>query len=103
VGARVGWSSNARLEVVQIQHYIERDSKANAVQVIGRLLDAANRLKNYPLSGRVIQQWNNPARRELIVGSYRLMYHVSLSDIVVFSVRHTRRRVPKRFRNEWLE
>jgi hypothetical protein len=43
------------------------------VQVIGRLLDAANRLKNYPLSGRVIQQWKNPARRELIVGSYRLM------------------------------
>jgi len=60
-------------------------------------------LKTHPLSGRVIDEWKNPERRELISGSYRLMYRVSSSEIVIFSIRHTRRRVPKRFRTEWLD
>jgi hypothetical protein len=33
------------LEVVEIRDYVERDSKANAVQIVGEFLDAANRLK----------------------------------------------------------
>jgi toxin ParE1/3/4 len=102
VGAGLRWSRNGRQELNEIRAYIERDSKANAVHVVGQFLDAADRLEMYPLSGHVIETWNTPERRELIVGSYRLMYHVSSSEIIVFSVRHTRRRVPKRFRSEWL-
>jgi toxin ParE1/3/4 len=102
VGARVTWSSKAQGEVAAIRDYIERDSKANAVQVVGQFFHAANRLSTYPLSGRIIEEWNDPVHREVIVGSYRLMYEVSPSEVVVFSVRHTRRRLPKRFRKEWL-
>ena len=77
MGARVRWSRHAKSEVVEIRDYVERDSKANAVQIVGEFMD-------------------------LIVGSYRLMYRVSSGEITVFSIRHTRRRVPKRFRSEWL-
>jgi plasmid stabilization system protein ParE len=77
VGTGVRWSHNARREVDEIRAYIERDSKAGAVHVVGEFLDAADRLAIYPLSGRIIQTWKNPERRELIVGSYRVMYRVS--------------------------
>ncbi|HEU0298809.1 MAG TPA: type II toxin-antitoxin system RelE/ParE family toxin [Longimicrobium sp.] len=102
MGARVRWSRNAQREVTKIRQYIERDSKAKAVQVVGQFVFAAKRLSTFPLSGHIIKPWNHPARRELIVGSYRLMYQVSPIGIVVFSIRHTRRRIPKRFRNDWL-
>lgn len=103
MGTRVTWSRNARLEVEKIRTHIERDSKYNAVQVVGSILAAAKRLTVYPLAGPMIAQWNNPEHRELIVGSYRVMYRVLRNEITIFSVRHTRRRVPKRFRNTWLE
>jgi plasmid stabilization system protein ParE len=74
-----------------------------AMRVGRQLVAATRRLGAHPLSGRMIEVWKRPERRELIVGSYRVMYRVSSKDITVFSVRHTRRRVPKRFRNEWLE
>lgn len=102
MGTRVTWSRNAEVEVNKIRDYIERDSKANAAHVVGQFFVAARRLKAYPLSGRVIEAWNDPRRRELIVGNYRVMYEVSPSEIIIFDVRHTRRRVPKRFRSEWL-
>jgi toxin ParE1/3/4 len=103
VGARVTWSSRAQKEVAEIRNYIERDSKANAVQVVTQLVSAANRLRRYPSSGRMIPEWNDPVHREVIVGSYRLMYDYSPEQVVVFSVKHVRRRVPKHFRKEWLE
>lgn len=90
------------MEVTKIKQYIERDSKANAVQVVGQFLETANRLKTFPLSGRMVPEWKRPAVRELIVGSYRLMYSIKEADIIIFSVRHSRRRLPRRFRSEWL-
>ena len=105
MGARVRWSRNALLELAEIRDYIGQDSPAKAVQVGRQLVAATRRLRTHPLSGRVIQPWNRPEHRELIVGSYRVMYHVPDDDdeIVVFRIWHTRRRVPKRFRQEWLE
>jgi toxin ParE1/3/4 len=103
VGARVTWSLKAELELAEIRDYIERDSKANAVQVVEQLLDAVDRLSIYPLSGHIITKWKNPARRDLVVGSYRLMYEISSGEIIIFGVQRTRRRIPKRFRNEWLK
>lgn len=102
MGARVRWSRKALAELAEVRDYIERDSSANAGPVIRQIAADARRLERYPLSGRIIKEWNNPARREVIVGSYRLMYRVMGTQVIVFGVRHTRRRVPKRFRNEWL-
>jgi toxin ParE1/3/4 len=103
VGAQVRWSSKALSALAAIRDYIERDSTANSVHVGRQITTAARRAGSYPLSGRVIEQWKNPNLREVIAGSYRVMYHVVPGKIKVFDVRHTRRRVPKRFRKEWLE
>jgi toxin ParE1/3/4 len=103
VGTRIRWSRNAILELAEIRDYIGRDSPAMAVRVGRQLVAATRRLGAHPLSGRVVEVWKRPERRELIVGSYRVMYRVSFREITVFSVRHTRRRVPKGFRKEWLQ
>lgn len=103
MGARVRWSRRALSELAQVRDYIERDSSANAGHVVRQITAAARRLEKYPLSGHVIEQWNDRERREVIVGSYRLMYRIRGAQVIVFGIRHTRRQVPKRFRNEWLK
>jgi plasmid stabilization system protein ParE len=90
------------LELAVIWNYIKRDSEGNALQVLRDIGSAARRLKEHPLSGRMVPEWKRPDVRELIVGSYRMMYSLNNEDIIIFSVRHSRRRLPKRFRREWL-
>ena len=40
--------------------------------------------------GRVVPERNDPTVRELLVGPYRLLYHVAESDIVILGVLHQR-------------
>lgn len=72
--ARVKWSPKARLELAVIWNYIKRDSEGNALQVLRDIGSVARRLKEHPLSGRMVPEWKRPDVRELIVGSYRMMY-----------------------------
>lgn len=101
--ARVTWSFKGRLELADIWNYIERESTANALRVLQDIAAAVDRLEEHPFSGRMVPEWNQPILRELIVGSYRVMYSAKHEDVIVFGVRHVRKRVPKRFRSEWLK
>lgn len=98
----VTWSPKARLELADIWNYIKRDSTAYALQVLQDIAAAVDRLEEHPLSGRMVPEWKRPTVRELIVGSYRVMHSIEQEEIIVFSLRHVRRRLPRRFRREWL-
>jgi toxin ParE1/3/4 len=98
----VTWSPKARLELADIWNYIRNDSAANALQVLNDITAAVDRLEEHPFSGRMVPEWNQPILRELIVGSYRVMYSIEPEEVIVFTVRHVRRRLPQRFRREWL-
>ena len=52
------------------------------------LESAADRLEEYPLLGRVVPEFGDPAVRELIVGSYRLVYIADDEVAFVVSVVH---------------
>ena len=90
------------MDLADIWNYIKRDSAANALEVLNDIAAAVDRLEEHPFSGRMIPEWKQPILRELIVGSYRVMHSVEQEEIIVFSIRHSRRRLPKRFPREWL-
>lgn len=48
------WSNRAKADIQKIAKYIERDSKANADMMIGRIIQATRRLPTRPLSGRMV-------------------------------------------------
>jgi toxin ParE1/3/4 len=102
VRARVTWSVKGRLELADTWNYIRRDSITNAMHVLQDVATAVDRLEEHPLSGRMVPEWNRPTLRELIVGSYRVLHSVDHEEVIVFSIHHSRRRLPKRFRSEWL-
>ena len=91
---RVVWTRPARDDLREIRAYIAQDSERYARVVTARLIAAVRRLREFPLSGRVVPELARPTIRELIEGAYRIVYRVTPDAIQVLAVVHGARRFP---------
>ena len=87
----VVWSPEALEDVDDIAAYIVRDSVFYAAAVVEKLLASASGLKQFPQSGRIVPELNQPDIRERFVYSYRLIYRIEAARILVTAVVHGRR------------
>ena len=86
--AKVIWAPSALDDIASIAEYIAEDSAEMASLFVHRLTEATDRLEEFPLSGRMIPEINNPDCREVIYGTYRIMYHVERNEVWVTGVIH---------------
>ena len=82
------WSPSALDDVDAIAEYIARDSVDQAALFATRLIEATDRLTDFPQSGRVIPEIANPACREIFVGQYRIMYRLENDDVWITGIVH---------------
>jgi len=80
VAYEVEWAETALLGLLEAVEYIARDSPSYAATLAVRADRAAASLFDLPNRGRRVGEYRDPAVRELIVDSYRLIYRVSLSS-----------------------
>lgn len=87
---RLRWSSDARLDLREAAQFIATDNPRAAEEVENRILAAADRLLEYPNSGRIGLRGGT---RELVIKRtpYLLVYRVSASVIEIVRVWHTSR------------
>jgi len=85
---KVIWAPAALDDVDAIGEFISRDSPANASLFVDRLMQATDRLKLFPQSGRVIPEIGDVQCREVVYGSYRIMYRVVRDEVWVTGVVH---------------
>jgi toxin ParE1/3/4 len=85
---KVIWSPTALEDVNSIAEFIARDSVDRAALFVLRLIDAVDRLDDFPLSGRIIPEMNNPTCREIIYGAYRIMYRIEKDDVWITGIVH---------------
>ena len=88
---RVVWSEVATRELDQATEYIAQDSLQSAIDVLERLLDAAQSLADLPDRGRAVPERAESRVRELLVDPYRLIYSAGDSQVVILGVLHQRR------------
>ena len=88
---RVVWSPRALDDVDSIASYISRDSTAHASAVVAKIIRSARTLRSFPLSGRIVPEFETPALREHFVYSYRIIYRVEENVVTVAAVIHGRR------------
>lgn len=86
--AKVIWSPSSLDDIDSIAKYISKDSVYHASLFIDRLFEATDRLKQQPLSDRIILEIGNASYREIICGSYRIMYRIEKNNIWITSVIH---------------
>ncbi len=88
---RVDWSEQALSDVEEISAFIARDAPVFAELFIDRIVESVEQLTGFPESGRVVPEFSRPDLRELIRGSYRIVYHVGHDTVSIVTVFHTAR------------
>ncbi len=89
------WSPQAIHDVASIRAFIAQDSPAYAELIAARLVSAVERLQEFPESGRIVPERQNPAIREVIVPPYRIVYQLRGSVVEIATVFRSSRRFPK--------
>jgi toxin ParE1/3/4 len=93
--AEVIIADSAWEDLSDIADFISKDSPRYAAEYTDRLLDRAAQIATHPDSGRMVPEFNSPIIRELIYGSYRIVYSTEDVDVVVvLRFIHAARRFP---------
>jgi toxin ParE1/3/4 len=92
---RVIWSTEAFKDLDAIYEYIAKDSPIYAQRVVERIISRGEQIAKYPKSGRKTPEMNRPDIREIIEGSYRIIYRLKEHEIEILTVLHGARLFPE--------
>ncbi len=92
---KVIWSPLAVERATEQAEYIARDKPEAARRWLEGIFDSTANLAAFPQSGRQTPELGDPAFRELLYGSYRVLYRIEVSQVTVLTVRHSRRLLDK--------
>ena len=100
--AKVTWTEPALVDLQEIIEYIANDSPVYAERVGIRVVQAPRRLEHFPLSGRIVPEFQDDTIRELIYGSYRIIYRLQGDSCYVIAVVHASRDIIRHLKpGEW--
>jgi toxin ParE1/3/4 len=86
--AEVRWTPQAADDLEAITNFIAADSPQYARLFAIDVLVAVERLADFPNSGRLVPELKDPAIREILFGSYRIVYRVKGDLVEVLTVYH---------------
>lgn len=87
----VHWTNTAKGHLAGIHAHIAQDSPEYAKRVVDILTSRSKQIGHYPGSGRMVPEYEHEQIREVIEGSYRIIYHIKSSQIDVLAVIHVAR------------
>lgn len=82
------WSPLALDDLNEITAYIAEDNTNAALTILKKFKTAAKRVSSFPMSGRIIPEYDDDLRREVIVGNYRMQYIVLEGRIEIAQITH---------------
>jgi len=89
--SRIFWTQAALDDLEGIRDYIARDSVHYAKKFVDDAFDAVGRLEMFPESGRMVPERYSPEFREVIFGSYRIIYKIVNCDVYIVTIIHGKR------------
>ncbi len=84
----VEWTKTAQEHLDEIYRYIARDSEFYAKRMVDRLTRRSIQIADFPFSGREVPEYRLKQIREVIEGSYRIIYYIKSGSIDVLAVLH---------------
>jgi len=85
---KVVWTEPAVADLDSIHAYIAHDAEIYADAQIQAIFEAVDRLERFPQSGRMVPEIGEETMRELIVGSFRVIYHIGGDTVRILTVLH---------------
>ena len=85
---RIHWTETAEAHLDAIHRYIAHNSTEYAERMVDRITRRSEQIAAFPLSGQKVREYQLDQIREVIEGSYRIIYHVKADQIDVLAVVH---------------
>ena len=92
---RVHWTDNAIAHLVDIYEYIANDSPVYAKRMVDRLTRRSEQIADFPMSGRMVPEYEADDIREMIERPYRIIYRIKPDQIDVLAVIHYAQLLPE--------
>lgn len=89
----VEWSAQASQDLESIVDFIAKDSPQYAQLFVADIFRTLDRIALFPNSGRIVPESANPTIREVILGSYRVMFRVGKEKVGLITIHHGARLV----------
>jgi addiction module RelE/StbE family toxin len=90
---KVVWTDTAKRNLRTIHDYIAQTSPAYAKRMVDRLTSRSRQIGIFPLSGRVVPEFELGQIREVFLRPYRIIYHIRPDHVDVIGVLHMSRRI----------
>jgi plasmid stabilization system protein ParE len=97
---KVHWTDTAGGHLNAIHAYIAQDSPEYARRMVDRLTRRSQQIAEFPFSGRRVPEYDVDQIREVIEGSFRIIYHIKSDQIDVLAIIHGARDVLGRSEQE---
>lgn len=92
---RINWTTYALENIQDIAEYISKDSVRYAYVQVERFFERVKILEDFPKTGKVVPEAENESIRELVIGSYRIIYRIVSDELIdILTVHHSRKRFP---------
>ncbi len=85
---KVHWTDTAIGCLSAIHDYIAKNSPLYAKRLVDRLTRRSQQIGEFPLSGRIVPEFGIEQIREVIEGSYRIIYYIKPDQIDILAVIH---------------
>lgn len=100
--AKIVWTEPALKGLHRIIEHIAEDSPVYAERFGLRVVEAPRRLEQFPYSGRIVPEFNDEDIRELIYGSYRIIYLIRKDVCYITAIIHGSRDILSHLKpGEW--
>jgi toxin ParE1/3/4 len=76
--------------VYENAEYIARDRPLAAEEWVEGVFAAVERLKEFPFSGREVEEVRRKEIREVVFGRHRIIHRVEAERVIILTVRHQR-------------
>jgi len=86
--AEVTWTPQALDDLEAICLFIARDAPQIAELFAERVFRTSDRLREFPRSGRVVQEIGRDNIREVIIQNYRVIYRLLPEKVEILTVHH---------------
>lgn len=87
---RVVWTESGIRGLDANISFVALESPIRASRLLDRILNAADSLRLLAERGSVVAEYDDPEIRQILVDSFRLLYHVGETDVHVLGVLHQR-------------
>lgn len=83
---KILWSEPSISDLKNIKDYIAKDSSYYVVIFIEKIINAVEKLGNFPFVGRIVPECGDKHIREVIYQHYRIIYKINDKAVIILTI-----------------